>query len=233
MWWDWQCLRIKATVDMRIILCCSAAVMFSTVAIAQEVTSPALSWLHSFYVGAEAGYGSTTWEGLVPQEENLNAGMRTSTPILVTEGGVLWGFVAGYEFSRHLALEASYTQYPKATVSFDEESIFTFENDGLVDLYTNTNAISLMAKVMLDVPRTRLRGYSSFGVAQIHREDQLNDAYQTSPTFGVGFVYDASAHIMIELGFNYTAGYGQSEMNPAIDYIPFLYSGFGRLSYKF
>lgn len=216
---------------MRIIIFLCAFLSWA-VASSQEVVTHAFPSLHQFYVGAGTGYGSTTWEGLVPTGDNLNFGMRTSTPLVVTEGGAIWSVVAGYEFSPNLALEANYTRYPNATVSFDEESIFAFEHDGLLDLHTDTDTISLMAKIMLQVPRTRLRGYSSFGIAQIHRWDDLNDTRQVSPTFGLGFIYDISEHVMAELGFNYTAGYGESEMNPAQDYVPFLYSGIIRLVYK-
>lgn len=188
---------------------------------------------HHVYLGLQGGYGSTTWTALVPTPENQNMGMRTSTPIVVNEGGGIWGFLAGYEFGPHFALEANYSRYPNATVSFDEESIFAFEHDGLLDLHTDTEAISLMAKLMLNVPRTALRGYSSFGVAEIRRWDEMNETTRVSPSFGVGFIYDISQHIMAELAFNYIAGYGESELNPAQDYVPFLYSGVFKLAYKF
>ncbi|MFI4919668.1 MAG: hypothetical protein ACHP65_08950, partial [Legionellales bacterium] len=35
---------------------------------------------HPFYVGAIAGAGSTTWEGLVPSHENQNMAINISTP---------------------------------------------------------------------------------------------------------------------------------------------------------
>ena len=60
----------------------------------------------------------------------------------------------------------------------------------------------------------------------------MNDTRRDSVTFGVGFVYNISEHIMTELGVNYTAGYGESELNPAQDYVPFLYSGFLKLAYR-
>lgn len=216
---------------MRIILFLGVFLSWA-VASAQEVPPLTPPSPHPFYIGADAGYGSTTWDGLVPASVNLNSAMRTSTPLVVREGGVVWGFFAGYEFGPHVALEANYMRYPNATILFDEESIFAFEHDGLLDMHTDTDALSVMAKIMLSIPRTRLRGYSSFGVAQIHRWDELNDTNQTSPTFGLGFIYDISDHVMAELGFNYTAGYGESELNPAQDYVPFLYSGILKVAYR-
>ena len=117
----------------------------------------ATSLSHPLYFGLAGGYGSTTWQGLVPTPENQNMGMKTSTPLVVSEGGGIWGILAGYEFSPYFALEANYFRYPQATVSFDEESIFAFENDGILDLHTDTDAISIMAKVMLTIPKTNFR----------------------------------------------------------------------------
>ena len=208
------------------------AFLYGSFAFSQESTQFNPSSAHPFYVGVDGGYGSTTWNGLVPAPANMNLGMMTSTPLEVSEGGAVWGFFTGYEFSSHFALEANYMRYPKATIFFDKESIFAFENDNILELHSDTDTISLMAKVMLDIPHTRLRGYSSFGIAEIHRWDDMNDTRRDSVTFGVGFVYNISEHIMTELGVNYTAGYGESELNPAQDYVPFLYSGFLKLAYR-
>ncbi len=187
---------------------------------------------HSLYIGGSGGYGATTWKGLVPTAANQNMAMKTSTPVMVREGGAIWGLVGGYEFSPWFALEANYMRYPFATISFDEESIFAFENDGLRLLRTDTATISVMAKVMLAIPNTALRLYSSFGAAEIHRWDDMTENRRYSPTFGLGFNYNVSEHIMAELGSNYTAGFGKSELNPAKDYVPFLYSGFLKLAYR-
>lgn len=206
-------------------------VLSCSVASALEQTS-STQLKHPLYVGVTGGYGSTTWEGLVPTPVNQNMAMKTSTPVMVREGGGVWGFVGGYEFSPWFALEANYMRYPNATISFDEESMFAFENEGLLKLYTDTETISVMAKVMLTIPRTALRLYSSFGAAEIHRWDDMNENRRYSPTFGLGLNYHVSEHIMVELGANYTAGYGESELNPARDYVPFLYSGFLKLAYR-
>ena len=211
----------------------TCAVLCCTAASAEKPSLPSSELAHPLYIGAAGGYGSTTWAGLVPAPKNQNIGMSTSTPIVVNEGGGVWGFFAGYEFGPHFALEANYSRYPKATVSFDEESIFAFENDGLLDLNSNTDVISIMAKIMLTVPRTKLRAYSSFGGAELHRWDDMKDSKRITPTFGLGLVYDISNHVMAELGFNYTAGFGESELNPVLDYMPFLYSGVFKLAYKF
>ena len=85
---------------------------------------------------------------------------------------------------------------------------------------------------MLVIPRTAIRAYSSAGAAEVHRWDEVNDNRRVTPTFGLGFNYNFTPHIMGELGANYTAGFGESELNPAEDYMPFLYSAFLRIGYR-
>ncbi len=209
------------------------AVFFCSSAIfAQEAPQSSAAYKHPLYLGATAGYGSTTWQGLVPSKSNQNEAISISTPISVTEGGAIWGGFAGYELSPYFAVEAHYVRYPNATISFDEFSLFAFDNEGIMDLHTHTSTISVLAKVMLFIPRTTVRLFSSAGVAEIHRWDDMTENRRTSPTFGFGLNYNFSEHIMGELGANYTAGYGESELNPAKDYVPFLYSGFARLAYR-
>lgn len=188
---------------------------------------------HKAYVGALGGFGSTTWEGLVPSKENQNIAMSLSTPVSVEEGGGVWGFLAGYEFSRHFAVEGGYTRYPAASVVFDEDSLFAFENDGRTDFVTNTETLSFMVKVMLDIPKTDLRFFSSAGGAAVNRWDEFVEQWRIAPTFGLGFNTNFTQRLMGEFGFNYTAGYGESEINPSKDYIPFLYSVSVRFAYRF
>ena len=188
---------------------------------------------HPLYIGATGGYGSTTWAGLVPAEENQNLAISLSTPIEVKEGGGVWGFFAGYEWTPYFALEAAYMRYPDAHVTFDPISLFSFINEGLDGFTTRTETVSAMAKIMLLIPNTHMRLYSSLGVAGVHREDMLKDRWRSSPTFGAGFNYHFAEHFMAEIGGNYTAGYGESQLNPTDVYFPFLYSGFVRLAYCF
>lgn len=186
-----------------------------------------------FYIGGLGGYGSTTWEGLVPSLEKQNSAIGISTPIRVEEGGGVYGFLAGYEFSPYFAIEGSYFKYPDAKVHFEDISLFSFNNDGKTHFSTRTNAYSLMGKIMLVIPKTYLRAFSSFGVADVHRKDLLNDHWRLSPTFGAGINYHITDRIMAELAGNYIAGYGESELNPTEVYFPFLYSVTFRLAYYF
>lgn len=184
-----------------------------------------------FYAGVTAGYGQTTWGYLVPEE--LNAAMNLSTPIHVSEGGAVWGVYGGYEITPYIAIEASYMRYPDADLEFDPDSLFTFYHEGRTEFNTQTEDVSLSAKIMLPLGCTSLRMYSSVGVAGVHRYDEVADRWRISPSFGAGFNYVFHPNLMLELGMEYVAGYGQSEIEPAEHYIPFLYSGFLRLAYRF
>ncbi len=187
---------------------------------------------HPFYVGVNGGYGSTTWKGLVPNLDNQNVVLSMSTPIDVQEGGWVWGGMVGFEFLSNWGVEFNYLHFPTATVFFDPGSFFSFDNEGETTLSTKTEALSLMAKVMVPVPNTLFRAYSSVGVGWIHRDDVINEMWLAVPAFGVGVNYALSEHFMAEVAANYLSGYGESELSPANNYIPFLYAVYARLAYR-
>ncbi|MDF1677093.1 MAG: outer membrane beta-barrel protein [Legionellaceae bacterium] len=187
---------------------------------------------HPFYVGLNGGYGSTTWKGLVPSRDNQSIVLNISTPTDVHEGGFTWGGFAGFEFSPFVAVEANYLSYPKAEIFFDESSLFSFENQGQLKFSTHTQTVSLMAKVMFVLPETVIRAYSSLGVGWVHRGDEVNDVWLATPSFGAGVNYPLAEHLMIEVAANYMSGYGESELNPANDFVPFLYAVYFRLAYR-
>lgn len=190
---------------------------------------------HPFYVGISSGYGSTIWSGLVPPTNKVTPTLLLSTPVNVAEGGTMWGFFGGYEFIPEFAVEASYTRYPLAKITFTQKSLFTFQNKGRASFSTMTDSTTLVGKFMVIIPHSTVRGYANAGVAAVHRHDLDTpvDHWRASPTFGVGLNYNFTQRIMAELGANYTGGYGESELTPASDYIPFLYSVFLRLAYRF
>ena len=190
---------------------------------------------HPFYVGVTGGYGSTTWVGLVPVniKNDGNEALRTSTPIAANEGGGVWGFFGGYEVIPLFALEVGYMHYPEATITFDPEWYYSQNNPVLESVDTNTETVSVIGKLMVLIPHTTVKAYASVGGAGLHRQDVLMDAWRLTPIFGGGFNYDITTHIMGEVGANYTAGYGEAELNPAEGYFPFLYSAFVRLAYRF
>lgn len=213
---------------MLFLMCCLP--FFS---IGQAGTMADRAFKHPFYLGVVGGTGSTTWEGLVPSQENQNIALSMSTPIHVHEGGNVWGFLTGYEFTPYFALEANYLHYPDATIHFDSMSLFSFKNDGLLEFTTQTEMFSLIGKIMLIIPNSKIRVFSSAGFAEVHRKDMNKNQWRASPTFGVGFNYHLTDHFMGEFGGNYTAGFGESQLNPADSYFPFLYSVSLRLAYCF
>lgn len=184
------------------------------------------------YIGVNGGFGSTTWRGLVPAHDKQNMALSISTPIKVKEGGGVFGVFAGYEFTPYFALEANYRRYPSAEIFFDQYSLYAFEHNEHISFNTDTENLSLMAKIMLVVPQTTLRVYSGFGIASVHRMDDIINQFKITPTFGAGFNIDITPRLMVDLGFNYIAGYGESELSPANNFIPFLYSGTIGLAYR-
>lgn len=205
--------------------------------IATLILTPALSnataeKIHlPIYAGVTGGWGSTTWGKLVP--ENLNAALNISTPIKANESGSVWGLFIGYTLLPNFALEASYMHYPNATLYFDEMSLFAFDHDGLTKFNTRTERFGLVGKFQVCIPCTSFSAYSSVGAAQVHRDDLLRDKWKVNPLFGAGLIYNLNRNLAAELGTEYVAGYGQSELTPADHFVPFLYSVFLRLAYHF
>jgi hypothetical protein len=213
-----------------ITLLCGALISF-IVSISYAGTPINDKFHNPFYVGLTGGYGSTTWGELVPPDQN--AAMSLSTPVSVSEGGFAWGLFAGYEFIPQFGLEASYMHYQAARLYFDPMSLFSFNYDGLTELTSRTESVTLMAKIMLVIPTTTIRVFSSAGAGGVHRYDAIKNIWRLRPTFGAGFNYNITDHWMTELGVNYIAGYGVPELNPTKDYVPFLYSAFLRIAYRF
>jgi hypothetical protein len=188
---------------------------------------------HPFYIGAIGGYGSTTWKGLVPSKENQNDALMLSTPISVEEGGGVWGVLAGFEFTPYFAIEANYMRYAVTNVHFDSMSLFAFFHDGLETLTTQAESVSLIAKLMVPIPHTQIKIFSGTGVAGVYRKDIIVDDWRPGPAFSMGLNYDFTEHLMGEIAGNFIAGYGESQLNPADTYFPFLYSVAAHLMYRF
>lgn len=187
---------------------------------------------HTLYLGGLGGFGSTTWNGLVPSQTSQVEALSISTPLHVNEGGGVWGISAGYEFTPCFAIEANYMHFPDAELIFDEESFFAFDNDDQTILHTQTQTGSLSAKLMMLLPRRNMRIFSSAGIASVIRDDQVNRMYRISPVFAFGVNLLVNDRVMIELASNYTAGYGESEINPVEDFVPFLYAIFLKAAWR-
>lgn len=219
--------NIKSLLLIVVLVLTSIASISSFAAIDQEN-----KFRYPFYIGITNGYGSTTWGNLVPKDPDST--MSIATPIRVHEGGYVGGFYAGYEIIPVFALELSYMHYPNAKLIYDYNSLFSFNHNDRTELITRTESIALVGKFMLMIPHTTgLRAYATAGAAEVHRYDTLVNRWRLSPQFGAGFDYLVTCHMMIELGTEYVAGYGRAEVQPSDHFIPFLYSGYLRLAYRF
>ena len=187
-----------------------------------------------FYVGVLGGSGSGTWSELImkggPQEIST-----VSTPIDVHEGGGVWGFLTGYQFTEHYAVQLQYMRFNTARVTLAPYSDYDIDNPNELTFETNTDAFSAITKFMLPLPKALpLSVYSDFGLALVRRSDSFAHTQQAwSPTFGLGLVYTLNHHWLFDGSFDYIAGYGKSEVDPVYDYIPFLYAGTLKVSYRF
>ena len=185
-----------------------------------------------FYLGVAGGYGSSTWGWLVPNEEHQVPALMISMPEKVTEGGGVWGLFTGFEFTQYIAAEVTYLHFQDAKISFSPDRNFAFEHDNNLSFTTETETVSVMAKIMLPIEPLKSKLYSSLGVAEIQRKDMFRTEWRTSPTFGLGLVHNITPHIMADLGANYTAGYAEAQLEPTQVFFPFLYSVALKLSYR-
>lgn len=192
-----------------------------------------VKFCHPFYMGLTGGGGSTTWGTLVPPKSRRIEAMDLSTPTSVREGGAIWGAFIGYEFLPTFAIETAYTHFPPAKVRFSEMSLFSFEHNNLTEFTTQTESLYLIAKFMVIIPGTSVRVFSALGPAGLHRRDFIEDRWRMSAAFNAGLNYNFTPRIMGEVAFNYTSGFGVSEINPTQDFMPFVYSAFVRLAYRF
>lgn len=188
---------------------------------------------HSLYAGGMIGYGSTTWNGLVPSDQNQNLAISISTPKYTDEGGAVWGLLLGYEITPLFALEANYRRYPDADVGFDIDSLFAFENEDHLSFQTHTETFGVLAKFMVAITGTDARVFSGVGVTGLHRNDEILDDWYATPMFSLGINHTFKEHFMVELSGTFIPGHGESELNPIEDYFPFLISGGVSLAYRF
>lgn len=221
MQWNWKIMRIT-----RYFLCFITFIL-SHALFAESKTK------YPWFLGGGVGYGSTLWRGLVPELGNQNMALSMSTPVNVDEGGLLWGFGGGVEVIPQFQFEFFYWKYPNATIYFDEESLFTYENNNATSFSSNTYTLLLDGKFLVPWQDSALKIFATAGLAWLNRDDYVLTNEIISPSFGVGLNYSFTDHWMGEFGFVYTAGNGESELNPAADFMPFLYGIYTRIFYRF
>jgi hypothetical protein len=219
----------------KLLCCCLLAFFFPSVSFSAISLSTASVGNHTqypFYAGLTIGYGTTTWGELVaPVDETMM--MLLSTPTKVDEGGTIGGAFIGYELFPSFDIELSYMHYANARIFVDPMSLITYDYGVIDSFVSRTNNYSLVGKFLVPIPHSKARIFSSIGPAVTHRQDVVYDHWRLTAAFNVGFDIDISERLMMEIGGNYTAGTGKSEIDPIVDYIPFLYSGYGRLAWRF
>ncbi len=189
---------------------------------------------HPFYFGVEGGWGTTDWSHLTVRATNPDdyITLSLSAPTSATDKGPVYGFMTGYEINPHFAMEMNYMRFPNTTVIFDPFSLYAFQ-DGIVEMNSSTYVYNIVGKFMVEMNNTGIRGFANAGASLIHRHDSLVDVGHIGATFGVGLGYVFPARVMLELAFQYYAGYGKVVLKPAINYIPFLYTVHLKLGYRF
>jgi hypothetical protein len=90
-----------------------------------------------------------------------------------------------------------------------------------------------MGKLMVPIPHSKMKIFSSAGVAGVHRKDIVINDWYPGPTFTIGVNYHLTEKLMGELAGNYTGGHGESQLSPVDTYFPFLYSVTVHLIYRF
>lgn len=194
---------------------------------------------HRFYFGSIVGYGSTDWNMMVMKcgadHPFCSADTVGLSAPLDADGdsGMVWGATIGYEVKPSWAIETSYMRFPATSIKLgDTWNFYMEENHNTTQFSSETWAMFAVAKFMTQIANTGFRGYANAGIDFTARNDVLTDTIHVNPTFGLGINYVFPSNFMLELGFQYMAGYGAANEVPADNYIPFLYSIAFKLLYR-
>lgn len=206
------------------------------------------------YFGVNLGGGTTEWSYLVDTTDADQVG--GNTPVHVTEGGPSWGVALGYDVSKNFDIELQYMQFANSNIDLGENSQYTDQNgNSITNIVSKTQAYSLSGKFLAQVGHTHLRAFASVGAGVVVRSDPLvgyhftpsdnpplygssnytgknSDVTCVTPYLSSGLVYSFTRHWMLESGFQYYTGFGQSNVYPVGTFIPFAWDAYGRLSYQ-
>ena len=202
-----------------------------------------------FYFGGSLGYGNTNWSEITTPaatKSNHYNQVALSAPISATSGVFASGAFMGYQFSPHFMIETDYTHFDTTEVGFQTTVDYPPPTGqkpwnnfyGISQLNTNTNAYSLLGKILVPFGFTQVYVYADAGVTYVQRDDlsyvaepsvadpsfKLMDIGHFGPSFGFGLAYNITQHIFSEAAFQYTTGYGKANLEPAEYYIPFIYT---------
>jgi hypothetical protein len=182
------------------------------------------------YFAIAMGWGTTDWRHLIVHASNPDefSMVSLSAPIAAHDKGFAYGLVLGYEIRRYFSWEFSYMRFPRARIEFDEVSLYP-----ITEMQTSIYAYNIVGKFSVPITSEHYRGFANAGMAVTHRRDSLAQGAHICPTFGVGMTYFIKINTMMELVFQYYAGYGKAVVRPAISYMPFLYTVHLRVGYRF
>jgi opacity protein-like surface antigen len=178
------------------------------------------------YTGILTGYGSTSWGHMVSADSTTLIAL--ATPVDASDSGIVWGALLGYQFSPNFALETTYVHYDNTRVKFLDYSFYT----PILEINSKSSSLSMVGKFIAPIPWWELYGYADAGIAVTMRRDALANRNSVGAAFGLGMLKGLSENVMADLSFQFHTGYAISEMKPALDYIPFLFSGQLRLIYR-
>ena len=189
----------------------------------------------NFAVGFNFGYGSADWSGLTASDPSS----RTSTPISVHDKGIAFGVNASWTLNQYVGFIGRFMHFPQAKLVFSKDNILTPLGDDGSTYYTNTNAVTFALDFSIPIAQTNFRWVNEIGLLYVLRSDKMhadpdsltplaNLHYQTvsnlGADFGAGVDYYYTKNFVINAMFLYGTGYGESEVLPENDYVPFTYS---------
>lgn len=222
-------MRYRSLAKLILVFISSVFTVYSTCAYAVVARVYPFHYPH-FYAGLQAGYGETTWRELKTDDLLV----EVSAPIETHDYGTTWGAFIGYQFGKSFAIEATYMRYPNTRLIFDDFNFYQTElNDyDFTEMTTRTQVYSGIAKFILPLANYRINAFLDAGIAFTHRSDIFAKVTRVAPTFGIGFMANASRNVITELGFEYYIGYGKSDHIPVKDFVPFLFGVYVRIGYR-
>ena len=191
------------------------------------------SSIPDYFIGVSSGFGSTTWSQIVtppnhPKDPSSQYNPAVlSAPIGAKEGGMVWRLITGKMLLKNFSIQAEYTHFPKATFTIDAFSLYPQFKGKTTPTHvgTKTDSIDLIAKYIVTDPWMKtVDTFADIGVSYTRRRDMLDRGGSFGAEFGLGIDYELNLKYVITADIQVNTGFGKSELLPADDYVPFVYS---------
>lgn len=181
-----------------------------------------------FFINLTAGFGSTDWAALIPEDPKDPA--IFATPLAAVDTGLVYGLGIGRYFSENFTLSLNFTQFPDSLITLHDSSFY----NPIKQFNSKTQVYSLLGQFIVPIANSRFAAFASAGVSLVHRCDILAlTQWGLGPGFGAGIIFYIQQHWQTQINFDYYTGHGVSESLPIHHYMPFLYSLQGELIYVF